>query len=71
MESGRTHEHFYARHNPDGSWDLVCSKCFLPVATAKDESALNRVTHGHVCLRRSSYSWRDLLTEKSAPWDNI
>jgi hypothetical protein len=71
MKSGRTEGLFYFRHNPNGSWDLICPKCLLPVATAQNESALSQVKHGHVCLRTSNYSWRDLLTGKSAPWESL
>ena len=61
MESSCNVEIFYSRHIPDGSWNLICPKCLLPVATAKDKSALSRVKHGHDCLRTFTYSWRDLI----------
>jgi hypothetical protein len=55
----------------DGSWELVCLRCLMPVAVARDETDLSQVRHGHVCLITPSYSWRDLLMGKSMPNENL
>jgi hypothetical protein len=62
---------FTHRSNRDGSWELVCAICLLPVAVAKNETDLSRVQHGHICLVTPSYSWLDLLMGKSIPSENI
>jgi hypothetical protein len=62
---------FNHRGNRDGSWELVCVRCMMPVAVVKDETDLSRVRHGHVCLITLSYSWLDLLMGKSMPNENL
>jgi hypothetical protein len=62
---------FNNRGNRDGSWQLVCLRCLMPVAVAKDETDLSQVWHGHVCLITPSYSWLDLLMGKSMPNENL
>jgi hypothetical protein len=41
---------FVHRHNhEDGSWDLICAKCFLTVATEKREDDLFQHEQEHNC----------------------
>jgi hypothetical protein len=55
---------FKHRHNPDGSWDSVCMKCFLTVMTAASEEKLSTAEQWHVCaelmeFKRSPAAIRD------------
>jgi hypothetical protein len=45
----RLNSHFPHRHNSDGSHDSICAKCFLTVASVKDEAELIQFEHDHVC----------------------
>jgi len=40
---------FYFRHNPEGSWNLICPKCFQSVATADDSTELHLANQSHHC----------------------
>jgi hypothetical protein len=40
---------FPHRHNPDGSCDSICSKCFVTVATSYKEAELLAHELKHVC----------------------
>lgn len=39
------------RHNPDGSWDSICPRCFATVATVSAERQLLQCEMQHVCER--------------------
>jgi hypothetical protein len=45
----RSNPHFPHRHNGDGSHDSICAKCFLTVASDKDEAELVQFERDHVC----------------------
>jgi hypothetical protein len=45
----RSNPHFPHRHNDDGSHDSICTKCFLTVASVKDEAELVQFERDHVC----------------------
>lgn len=40
---------FAHRHNLDGTWDSICTECFLTVASAWDETELLDHERGHDC----------------------
>lgn len=40
---------FAHRHNSDGSYDSICSRCYATVASAGNERALSRSESAHVC----------------------
>jgi hypothetical protein len=40
---------FAHRHNLDGSWDSICTKCFLTIATERSEDRLLMHEHCHDC----------------------
>ena len=40
---------FAIRCNEDGSWDLICSKCFLTIATERREEELQKHEKDHNC----------------------
>ena len=40
---------FRHRHNPDGSWDSICMKCYLTVATTATEDDLEKSEQSHDC----------------------
>ena len=40
---------FPHRHNPDGSYDSICTGCFVTVAKAKPEAELEVFEKDHVC----------------------
>ncbi len=47
-----THNHtiqFVHRLNDDGTIDSICRECFVTVATAVSESALEREERKHIC----------------------
>lgn len=50
---------FPHRHNPDGTFDSICSRCLVTVATKRRESDLQDTEGTHVCsdldLSRISY----------------
>ena len=50
---------FPHRHNPDGTFDSICSRCLVTVATERLESDLQGAEGTHVCsdldLSRISY----------------
>lgn len=41
---------FPHRHNRDGSYDSICSRCLVTVATSYKESELLAHEQKHVCL---------------------
>ena len=41
--------HFPHRHNRDGSHDSICTKCFLTIASVREESELVQFEIDHVC----------------------
>jgi len=41
---------FPHRHNRDGSYDSICSRCFVTVATSYNEAELLAHEQKHVCL---------------------
>jgi hypothetical protein len=40
---------FPHRHNSDGSYDLICTACFVTVASVRDEELLRGHELAHVC----------------------
>jgi hypothetical protein len=40
---------FPHRHNPDGSYDSICSRCFAIVGSIKTEEELYVLERLHVC----------------------
>lgn len=40
---------FAHRHNLDGTWDSICTKCFLTIASVWDETELLDHERGHDC----------------------
>jgi hypothetical protein len=40
---------FAHRHNLDGTWDSICTKCFLTIATERSEDRLLMNEHRHDC----------------------
>lgn len=40
---------FAHRHNQDDTWDSICSKCFLVVATEENEEELREHEQNHDC----------------------
>lgn len=40
---------FPHRHNKDGSWDSICMKCYLTIATAPNEAELGKFESHHAC----------------------
>ena len=40
---------FAHRHNSDGSYDSICTKCYATVASAGKEEALSSSESAHVC----------------------
>ena len=40
---------FAHRHNPDGSFDSICSGCFATLATTAEESNLREAEESHDC----------------------
>jgi hypothetical protein len=40
---------FPHRHNPDGTIDSICAKCFVTVATSRKESELEEAEKTHDC----------------------
>jgi|HubBroStandDraft_1064217.scaffolds.fasta_scaffold2404279_1 hypothetical protein len=55
---------FPHRHNPDGTIDSICTRCFATVATEARESDLKKAEDAHVCseldLMRLSWPTNDL-----------
>jgi len=47
--STQTSPRFPHRHNPDGSYDAICTRCFATVATARREDELAALEKAHVC----------------------
>jgi hypothetical protein len=47
--NGQTTPRFPHRRNNDGSYDSICTECFVTIATAKDESQLAGAEGTHVC----------------------
>ncbi len=51
---------FAHRHNQDGTWDSICSKCFRIVDNSADESNMVEQENAHKCegfsLARMFYS---------------
>ena len=40
---------FAHRHNPDGSWDSICPRCFFTIATEWAEEKLTFRERDHDC----------------------
>jgi hypothetical protein len=41
---------FPHRRNADGSFDSICLKCLLTIATARTEADLKRHEENHICI---------------------
>jgi hypothetical protein len=41
---------FPHRLNRDGTYDYICTQCFMTVATADDESRLAVAEEAHICV---------------------
>ena len=46
---------FPHRHNPDGTYDSICTQCFATVATAPEQSALLAHEVAHICAAANLY----------------
>jgi hypothetical protein len=46
---GPQHEEFATRHNPDGSYDSICLRCFRTVGTSFRSSELAAFERNHIC----------------------
>jgi hypothetical protein len=59
---------FAHRHNFDGTWDSICTRCFLTVASEWTEVGLWEHERGHHCdsLREARYSTSSLPDPLSA-----
>jgi len=42
---------FKHRHNREGTWDSICVKCYLTVATAANEEGLCTAEEAHDCVK--------------------
>ena len=40
---------FAHRHNPNGSWDSICPRCHLTIASSENEADLQAVEQSHDC----------------------
>jgi hypothetical protein len=40
---------FPHRYNPDGTYDSICSTCFLTIATVQNEYDLAEIEATHIC----------------------
>ena len=59
------------RVNLDGSWDSICTRCFLTIAHCKTEKELAEVERKHVCdssvlAERDIFRTRVLNSERKA-----
>lgn len=43
------------RHNSDGSYDSICTKCYSTVATAESEGSLASSESAHICQPSALY----------------
>jgi hypothetical protein len=72
--SQTTRTAFPRRQNPDGSFESICSQCFVTVATSLIEARLQRAESEHECkgfdLRRMYWTEheRQPNRERRAPW---
>ena len=41
--------HFPHRHNPDGTYDSICTKCFATIGTRETEEELVEIEAEHKC----------------------
>jgi hypothetical protein len=41
---------FRHRHNPDDTWDSICTNCYLTVETAMQEEDLAGAERSHDCM---------------------
>ena len=42
-------EPFSHRRNKDGTIDSICTRCYMTVGTALNESELPKIEHSHTC----------------------
>lgn len=60
MAVPRNEDYFAHKSNRDGTWNSICSRCFMTVATTHDESLLFEKEKAHRCagfdLARMFYS---------------
>lgn len=49
---------FPHRHNPNGSWDSICSACMATIATVENEAELVRREASHVCSVSRLFQFR-------------
>ena len=60
---------FAIRQNADSTFDAICLRCFLTIATVHEESELKQLELSHVCKEEnivmSNLVWRD----GSVSWD--
>jgi hypothetical protein len=57
---------FPHRHNSDGSYDSICTRCFATVATAQNESELAFHESAHVCEPVTLYRFSQGLSPQVA-----
>jgi hypothetical protein len=44
-----TTENFRHRHNPDGTFDSICPRCYMTVASMEHEAQLTEAEKEHAC----------------------
>jgi hypothetical protein len=47
------------RHNPDGTFDAICRRCFRTVAQALTEEDLKTAEEAHICDEMFLKEWQD------------
>jgi hypothetical protein len=69
------HKGFAHRHNPDGSFDSICTQCFHTIATAVAEAEFHVAETTHNCtgfhlieiMHRTGYDRRPNRSRQPAP----
>jgi len=54
---------FVRRENKDSTVDLICTKCFRTVASAKNDAAFEEAKRLHTCEPLIGFHWRPLRSE--------
>jgi hypothetical protein len=44
-----SNESFFHRSNKDGTIDSICTRCYVTVGTAHNESELSEIEYNHTC----------------------
>jgi hypothetical protein len=57
---------FAHRHNPDGTIDSICLRCYLTIASKSEEQELEDSEHHHACHPIHLYgNWRDQISTET------